>query len=168
MAESFCLIRLPFPRQIIPLRFAKAQTSPETTRLSKVLHRDSPQFSSCGTELLITAISGWNLLRHGSHKSGHHRSSIFTFLRNQSLWYLRTHAMRAFDEMIQLFSGIDLKLTRFLGLLFSSRHESTSRDRSTAPNRASRNAMAHCEIGIKGVPRSANCFMIMVDARKAA
>jgi hypothetical protein len=73
--------------------------------------------------------------------------------------------MKAFDEMIQMFSGIDLKLTNTEGACFrldprlpaglNPQHQFSLPERTGA-----------CDV--KRGATTANCFMIILDARKSA
>ena len=164
MAESFCLMRLPFPRQIIPLRYAKVQITGD----------DAPKQNTSSTfptvQLMRYRVVDYSNLRLEPFKAWVTQKrppSIINFhiFAEPKVLVEPQHAMRAFDGMIQLFSGIDLKLTDTSGSCFpldmnlpaglNPQHQISLAERNGA-----------CK-GPRGA-RTANCFMIMLDARKSA
>jgi len=164
MAESFCLIRLPFPRQIIPLRYAKVKMSGD----------QAPKQNTSSTfptvQLMRYRVVDYSNLRLEPFKgwvTQKRPPAIINFhiFAEPNLLVEPEHAMRAFDGMIRLFSGIDLKMTDTSGSCFPL---DTSLPAGLNPEHqislAERNG--ECK-GPRGA-RTANCFMIMVDARKAA
>ena len=164
MAESFCVIRLPFPREIIPLRYAKAQISGD----------DAPKKSTTSTfptvQLMRYRVVDYSDLRlqpFNAWVKQKRPPSIINIhiFAEPAVLVEPEHAMRAFDGMIRLFSGIDLKLTDTSGACFpldpnlpaglNPQHQISLAERNGA-----------CK-GPRG-SRTANCFMIMLDARKSA
>lgn len=164
MAESFCLIRLPFPRQIIPLRYTKVKLSGD--------HAPKQNTSSTfpTVQIMRYRVVDYNNLRLEPFKAWVTQKrppSIINFhiFAEPNLLVEPEHAMRAFDGMIQLFSGVDLKLMDTAGSCFpldmslpaglNPQHQISLAERNGA-----------CK-GPRGA-RTANCFMIMLDARKLA
>ena len=163
MAESFCLFRLPFPREIIPLRYVKVKLSGD----------HAPKESTSSTfptvQLMRYRVVDYSNLRLEPFKAWVTQKrppSIISFhlFAEPSSLVEPEHAMRAFNGMIQLFSGIDLKLTDTSGSCFpldtnlpaglNPQHQISLPERNGA-----------CK-GPRGA-RTANCFMIMLDARKS-
>lgn len=166
MAQSFCLIRLPFPKQIIPLRFAhasfsgdhapKQSTSPRLPTVQFLRYRVVDY-----SNLRLEPFKAWVTQKRPPSIINFH-----IFAEPKSL-VDPAHAMRAFDEMLQLFSGIDLKLKSFSGSCFpldtnlpagiNPEHQKSLPERN-----------GHCEKVPDRGASVANCFMIMVDARHPA
>ncbi|HEU4769923.1 MAG TPA: hypothetical protein VFS77_21335 [Pyrinomonadaceae bacterium] len=161
MAESFCLIRLPFPRQIIPLRYAKAQFSggdapktnnPSTFPTVQVMRYQVVDYGN----LRLEPFKAWV-----TQKRPPSIINLHIFAEPDVLVHPE-HAMRAFDGMIQLFSGIDLKLNDTSSACFpldfnlpagiNPQHQVSLAERNGACKKSSGS-------------RTANCFMIMLDAR---
>jgi hypothetical protein len=164
MADSYCLIRLPFPRQIIPLRYAKAKFSGD----------DAPKQSTSPTfptvQLMRYRVVDYSNLRLEPFKAWVKQKrppSIINFhiFAEPDILVHPEHAMRAFEGMMQLFSGIDLKLTDSSDACFPlDMNLPAGINPQQQISLAERNG--DCEKPTGG--RTANCFMIMVDARKPA
>ena len=161
MAESFCLIRLPFPRQIIPLRYAEAQFSGD----------HAPKANSASTFPTVQVMR-YQVVDYGNLRLEPFKGWV-TQKRPPSIinWHIFAepevlvhpeHAMRAFDGLIQLFSGIDLKLADTSSACFPL---DTNLPAGINPQHqvslAERNGACKTSSG----SRTANCFMIMLDAR---
>ena len=110
MADSYCLMRLPFPKQIIPLRFAKATF----TGLQAPQQSISPTFPT--VQIMRYRVVDYSNLRLEPFKAWVRQKrppSIIHYhiFAEPTMMVTPEHAMRAFDGMLRLFSGIDLKLT---------------------------------------------------------
>jgi len=166
MADSYCLIRLPFPRQIIPLRYASAKFSGD----------DAPKQSTSPTfptvQLMRYRVVDYSNLRLEPFKAWVRQkrppSIIHYHIFAEPNHMVRPeHAMRAFEGMLQLFSGIDLKL---MDTSFSCLPLDTNLPAGINPEQQISLGERHggCDPRPGLGARPANCFMIMVDARKAA
>ena len=164
MADSYCLIRLPFPKQIIPLRFAKATvTGGQAAKIN-----GSPTFPTVQimryrvvdySNLRLEPFKGWVTQKHPPSIIHFHIFAEPNFL------VIPEHAMRAFDGMMQLFSGVDLKLTDTSTACFPiDTNVPAGIDPKQQVSLAERNGACEKQTGA----RTGNCFMIMLDARKEA
>lgn len=112
MAESFCLIRLPFPTQMIPVRFAPATFSGKSAPPTR-----GPESSTFPTvQIMRYRVVDYSNLRLEPFKgwvTQKRPPSIINFhIFAEPNWLvLPEHAMEAFEGMIRLFPGLDLKLT---------------------------------------------------------
>jgi len=161
MADSFCLIRLPFPRQIIPLRYADARFSGD----------DAPKQSASSrfptVQIMRYRVFDYSNLRLEPFKAWVRQKrppSIINFhiFAEPSILVHPEHAMGAFDEMIQLFSGIDLKLAATSDSCFPL---DTNLPAGINPEHQISLAERNGECQRKPGASTANCFMIMLDAR---
>ena len=164
MADSFCLIRLPFPRQIIPLRHIRAELSGDDAPKQNT----SSRFPS--VQLLRYRVVDYSNLRLEPFKAWVRQKrppSIIHYhiFAEPNSQVHPSHAMRAFDELIQLFSGIDLKLMDAGDSCFDL---DTNLPAGIDPKQQISLAERNGDCGRQTGARTANCFMIMVDARKAA
>lgn len=164
MAESYCLIRLPFPRQIIPLRYVKAkfsgdhapkQTTSSTFPTVQVMRYRVIEYSN----LRLEPFKAWVTQKRPPSIINFHIFAEPNFLVHPE------HAMRAFDGMIQLFSGIDLRLTDTSASCFPL---DTNLPAGINPQQQISLAERNGECERPTGARTANCFMIMLDARKPA
>ena len=162
MADSFCLIRLPFPREIIPLRYAEARFSGD----------DAPKQSALSTfptvQIMRYRVVDYSNLRLEPFKAWVRQKrppSIINFhiFAEPNVLVHPEHAIGAFDEMIQLFSGIDLKLTASSGSCFLL---DTNLPAGLNPEHQISLAERNGECKRKPGATTANCFMIMLDARR--
>ena len=164
MADSFCLFRLPFPTQILPLRYAPAQFSGD----------DAPEQNTSSTfptvQIMRYRVVDYRNLRLEPFKAWVTQKrppAIINFhiFAEPAFMVQPQHATEAFDEMVQLFRGIDLKLA-------STTTSCLALDRNLPPglnpdhqiSLAERNGECKNQSG----SRPANCFMIILDARKSA
>lgn len=164
MAETFCLIRLPFPKQIIPLRYATAKFSGQ----------HAPKQSTSSTfptvQIMRYRVVDYSNLRLEPFKAWVTQKrppSIINFhiFAEPKVLVEPHHAMKAFDGMIQLFSGIDLKLQNTTGSCFPL---DTSLPAGINPQHQISLAERNGECRKPRGARTANCFMIMLDARESA
>ena len=164
MADSYCLIRLPFPRQMIPLRYASAKFSGD----------DAPKQSTSPTfptvQIMRYRVLDYSNLRLEPFKAWVRQKrppSIIHFhvFAEPTMMVTPEHAMRAFDRMLQFFPGIDLKLTdTSFSCLPIDKNLPAGINPEQQLSLGERRGV--CLPG--GGGRPANCFMIMVDARKPA
>lgn len=164
MAESFCLIRLPFPRQIIPLRFAPAKFSGD--------HAPKQNTSSTFPTLQVMRYrvvdySNFRLEPFKAWVTQKRPPSVINFhiFAEPKSLVSPAHAMRAFHEMIKLFSGIDLKLTSTSASCFLP---DPNLPAGLNPEHQMSLPERNGECKVERGATTANCFMIMVDARKSA
>ena len=161
MAESFCLIRLPFPKQIIPLRFTGAQFSgghaPKANTSStfptvQVMRYEVVDYS----KLRVEPFKAWVTQKRPPPIINFH---IFA----EPEWLVHPeHAMRAFDSLIRLFSGIDLKLKNSTAACLPlDLNVPAGINPQHQISLAERNGACKEPVG----SRTANCFMIVLDAR---
>jgi hypothetical protein len=161
MTKSFYLIRLPFPKQILPLRYAPAQFSGDNAP------KKGPSSTFPTVQLMRYRVVDYSNLRLEPFKAWvtqRRPPSIINFhlFAEPNVLVEREHAMRAFDGMMELFSGVDLKLTETSGSCFpldtklpaglNPEHQISLAERNGACNQ-------------KRGATTANCFMIMLDAR---
>ena len=164
MADSYCLMRLPFPRQILPLRYAKAKFSGNDAPK----HSLSPTFPT--VQLMRYRVVDYSNLRLEPFKAWVKQkrppSMIhFHIFAEPSFMVHPDHAMRAFDGMMEMFSGIDLKLTDTSSSCFPlDMNVPAGISPQQQISLAERNGACDKKLG----GRTANCFMIMVDARMSA
>jgi hypothetical protein len=161
MADSYCLIRLPFPRQIIPLRYAKATfTGDDAAKVS-----GSTTFPT--VQLMRYRVVDYSNLRLEPFKAWVKQKrppSIIHFhiFAEPDFMVHPEHAMRAFDGMIQMFSGVDLKLKDTSERCFPlDTNLSAGIDPKQQISLAERNGA--CDKPTGG--RTGNCFMIIIDDR---
>ena len=164
IAESFCLIRLPFPKQIIPLRFTGAQFSGGHAPKANT----SSRFPT--VQVLRYAVVDYGNLRLEPFKpwvTQKRPPSIIhfhIFAEPDSLVH-PDHAMRAFDGLIKLFAGMDLKLTNSGGACFPL---DLNLPAGINPQQQISLAERKGACGKQTGSRTANCFIIMLDARTSA
>jgi hypothetical protein len=161
MAESFCLIRLPFPKQIIPLRFAGAQFS----------GRNAPKLSTPSTfptalimKYRVVDYSNLRLEPFKAWVTQKKPPSIINFhiFAEPKALTPPEHALKAFDGMINLFSGVDLKLADTSSRCFPlDTNLPAGIDPKQQVSLAERNGACDKPSSI----RTGNCFMIMLDTR---
>lgn len=164
LADSFCLIRLPFPTQIMLLRYAEAKFSGGDAP------KQSPSSKFPTVQIMRYRVVDYKNLKLEPFKAWVTQKrppSIINFhiFAEPGSMVQPEHAMEAFAGMIQLFSGIDLKLTSTsiscvdldtnLPAGINPQHQISLAERNGA-----------CK-GPRGA-RPANCFMIMLDARKSS
>ena len=161
IAESFCLIRLPFPTQMIPMRYARASFS----------GRDAVKTSSISTfptvQVMRYNVVDYSNLRLEPFKGWVTQKkppSIINFhiFAEPPAMVIPDHAMRAFEGMIRLFPSIDLKLSDTSEACFPlDTNLPAGLDPQQQISIAERNGACKKQPSI----RTGNCFMIMVDAR---
>ena len=166
MADSYCLIRLPFPRQIIPLRYASAKFSGNDAPKQST----SPTFPTVQimqyrvvdySNLRLEPFKAWVRQKRPPSIIHYHIFAEPPFMANQE------HAMQAFEGMLRLFSGIDLKLaeTSFACLpLDMNLPAGINPEQQISLGERRRPIICGPQMGA----RPANCFMMMVDARQPA
>ena len=164
MADSFCLIRLPFPRQIIPLRYAKAKLSGEHAP------KQSTSLTFPTVQIMRYRVLDYSNLRLEPFKAWVRQKRppsiihFHIFAEPKSLVEPH-HAMMAFEEMMRLLPGVDLKLADTSGSCFDlDMNLPAGMDPNQQISLPERNGA--CK-GPRGA-RTANCFMIMLDARTSA
>lgn len=163
MANSFCLIRLPFPRQIIPLRYVDAKFSGDNAPKES----NSPTFPT--VQIMRYGVVDYSNLRLEPFKAWVTQKrppSIIHFhiFAEPKRMVTPEHAMKAFDEMIRLFSGIDLKLTKTSDSCFLvDKNVPPGIDPQQQISLAERNGA--CAGILPRGARPANCFMIIIDDR---
>lgn len=161
MADSFCLIRLPFPREIIPLRYVKAKFAGD----------DAPKESTSPTfptvQLMRYRVVDYSNLRLEPFKAWVRQKrppSIIHYhiFAEPNFMVDPQHAMKAFDGMIQLFSGIDLKLTETADSCFL-----LDENLPAGINPELQISLPERNGACKGPrgSRPANCFMVILDDR---
>jgi hypothetical protein len=163
MAESFYLIRLPFPRQIISLRYIKGEFSgadapPPSRRIptAQILRYRVADYAN----LRLDPFKPWVTQKRPPSIINFH---IFSEPPNLTV---PDHAVGAFDEMIQMFPDIDLKLVNGAGSCFGlDLNLPPGLDPKHQVSLAERNG--GCE-GKQEGSRTGNCFMVMLDARSPA
>jgi len=162
MADSFCLIRLPFPRQIIPLRYVKAKFSGDDAPDENT----SPTFPT--VQILRYRVVDYSNLRLEPFKAWVRQKrppSIIHYhiFAEPNFMVDSQHAMKAFDGLIQLFSGIDLKLKDTTDSCFLlDKNLPAGINPELQISLPERNGA--CK-GPRGA-RPANCFMVMLDDRE--
>lgn len=164
MAESFCLIRLPFPKQIIPLRFTRAQFSgtkaPKQSTISTfptvlIMRYRVVDYSN----LRLEPFKAWVTQKRPPSTINLHIFAEPNFLPHAE------HSMSAFEGMIKMFPGIDLKLTDTSSRCFPiDTNVPAGIDPKLQMGLAERNGACDKPISI----RTGDCFMIMLDARTSA
>lgn len=164
MADSYCLMRLPFPRQIIPLRYAKAKFKGD----------DADKVNTATTfptvQIMRYRVVDYSNLRLEPFKAWVKQKrppSIINFhiFAEPDFMVHPEHAMRAFDGMMEMFSGVDLKLTDTSDRCFPlDTNLMGGIDPKQQISLAERNGA--CDKPTGG--RTGNCFMIMLDARTSA
>jgi len=164
IAESFCLLRLPFPKQLIPLRFTAAQFSgvhaPKANTSStfptvQVMRYTVVDYSN----LRLEPFKAWVTQKRPPPIINFH-----IFAEPDSLVH-PDHAMRAFDSLIQLFSGVDLKLKNTSSACFPlDLNLPAGINPQLQVSLAERNGACGKQSG----SRTANCFMVLLDARTPA
>ena len=161
MADSYCLMRLPFPKQIIPLRYAKATF----TGLQAPQQSVSPTFPT--VQIMRYRVVDYSNLRLEPFKAWVKQKrppSIINFhiFAEPDFMVHEDHAMRAFDGMMELVSGIDLKLTETSDRCFPlDTNLPAGIDPQQQVSLAERAGACDKPTGI----RTGNCFMIIVDDR---
>lgn len=163
MADSYCLIRLPFPKQIIPLRYARAKFSGNHAPKQST----SPTFPT--VQIMRYRVVDYSNLRLEPFKAWVRQKrppSIIHYhiFAEPNLMVNPEHAMRAFDGMLQLFSGIDLKLTE---TSFSCLPIDLNLPAGINPEQQISLGERHDVCDPSRGARTANCFMIMLDARES-
>ena len=163
MADSYFLMRLPFPRQIIPLRYAKATFKGD----------DAAKVSGSTTfptvQIMRYRVLDYNNLRLEPFKAWVKQKrppSIIHFhiFAEPDFMVHPDHAMRAFDGMMDMFTGVDLKLTDTSDRCFPLDTNLTGGiDPKQQISLAERNGA--CDKPTGG--RTGNCFMVMLDARRS-
>jgi hypothetical protein len=166
MADSYCLIRLPFPRQIIPLRYAKAEFSGDDAPKQS----NSPTFPT--VQLMRYRVVDYSNLRLEPFKAWVRQKQPPSIIHYHIFAEPKglvppAHAMKAFDGMIRLFSGIDLKLTDTSTSCFPlDMNLPAGINPQQQISLGERNGACDNKVGAGA--RTANCFMLMLDARKPA
>lgn len=162
MADSFCLIRLPFPNKIIPLRYAPARFSgmaaPKQSTSSKfptvqVMRYRVVDYSN----LRLEPFKGWVTQKRPPSIINFHIFAEPNWLAHPK------HAMDAFDGMIRLFSGVDLKLAESSDacLIPLDTNVPAGIDPQYQVSLGERSGACKKPPGT----RTSDCFMIIVDAR---
>ncbi len=161
IAQSFCLIRLPFPAQMIPMRYARASFS----------GRDAVKTASISSfptvQVMRYHVVDYANLRLEPFKPWMTQKkppSIINFhvFAEPSAMVIPDHAMHAFEGMIRLFPAIDLKLADTSEACFPlDTNLPAGLDPQQQISIAERNGACKKPTSI----RTGNCFMIMVDAR---
>ena len=161
MADSHFLIRLPFPTQIIPLRFAKAIFTGNQAPKANI----SPTFPTVQimryrvvdySNLRLEPFKAWVTQKRPPSIINFHIFAEPNFLTHPE------HAMRAFEGMMQLFSGVDLKLTETSDRCFPiDTNVPAGIDPKQQVGLAERDGACKKPTGL----RTGDCFMIMLDAR---
>ena len=161
MADSYCLMRLPFPRQIIPLRYAKATF----TGLQAPKQSVSPTFPT--VQVMRYRVVDYKNLRLEPFNAWVRQKrppSIINFhiFAEPDFMVHREHAMRAFEGMMQLISGVDLTLTETSDRCFPlDTNLPPGIDPKQQVSLAERAGACDKPTGI----RTGNCFMIIIDDR---
>lgn len=159
MAASYFLMRLPFPKQMIPLRFARAQFSGD----------HAPRLNTSSTfptvQLMRYRVVDYSNLRLEPFKAWVTQKrppSIINFHIFAEPDYMvhPEHAMDAFEGMIKLFPGIDLKLANTSDRCFPlDTNLPAGLDPKQQVSLAERNGACKKPTG----GRTGNCFMIVID-----
>ena len=159
MADSHCLIRLPFPTQMIPLRYAKATFRGDLAPKASV----SPTFPT--VLILRYRVVDYRNLRLEPFKawvSQKRPPSMIHFhiFAEPNFMVHPEHAMEAFEGMMELFPGIDLKLTETSDRCFPlDTNLPAGIDPKQQVSLAERAGACDKPTGT----RTGNCFMIIVD-----
>jgi hypothetical protein len=159
MGASYCLIRLPFPNQMIPLRYARATFSGGS----------APQQSAEATfptvQVMRYRVVDYSTLRLDPFKpwvSQKKPPSMIHFhiFAEPNFMVIPAHAVDAFDGMMQLFSGIDLKLKETSDRCFPlDTNLPAGIDSKQQVSLAERAGACDKPTG----SRTGNCFMIIID-----
>ena len=161
MADSYCLIRLPFPQQLIPLRYARAaftgnvaakQSLPQTFPTVLVMRYQVVDYRN----LRMEPFGAWVTQKKPPAVINFHLFAEPNFM------VIPDHAMRAFDGMMHMLPGVDLKLTDTSSRCFPlDTNLPRGIDESQQVGLAERNGACDKQSGT----RTGNCFMIIVDDR---
>lgn len=162
MADSYCLMRLPFPKQIIPLRYAKATFKGD----------DAAKLTTTATTFPTVQIMRYRVVDYANLRLDPFKPWVkqkrppsiihFHIFAEPDFMVHPEHAMRAFDGMMDMFTGIDLKLTDTSDRCFPlDTNLPGGIDPKQQISLAERNGA--CDKPTGG--RTGNCFMIMLDAR---
>jgi hypothetical protein len=160
MADSYCLIRLPFPRQIIPLRYAKARFTGDDAKLATATTYPTVQLMRYRVvdyrNLRLEPFNAWVKQKRPPAIINFHIFAEPDYMVHPD------HAMRAFEGMMEMFSGVDLKLTDTSDRCFPlDTNLSAGIDPKQQISLGERNGA--CDKPTGG--RTGNCFMVMVDDR---
>lgn len=159
MADSFCLIRLPFPKQMIPLRYAKAaftgdhapkQSISETFPTVQVMRYRVVDYSN----LRLEPFKPW--VKQKRPPSIIH----FHIFAEPNFNVHPEHAMSAFEGMMKMFPGVDIKLMDTSDRCFPlDNNLPRGIDPKQQISLAERTGACDKQPG----HRTGNCFMIIVD-----
>jgi len=159
MADSYLLIRLPFPKQIIPLRYAKAAFS------GKQAPRQTATSMFPTVQIMRYRVVDYSNLRLDPFKAWVTQkrppSTIhFHIFAEPSFMVHPEHAMRAFEGMMQLLPGIDLQLAETSDRCFPlDTNLPAGIDGKQQVSLAERAGACDKPTG----SRTGNCFMIIID-----
>jgi hypothetical protein len=159
MADSYHLIRLPFPKQIIPLRYARAAFS----------GKQAPKGRATSTfptvQIMRYRVVDYSNLRLEPFKpwvSQKRPPSVIHFhiFAEPDFMVHPDHAMRAFEGMMQLLPGIDLQLAETSERCFPlDTNLPAGIDAKQQVSLAERTGACDKPTG----SRTGNCFMIIID-----
>ncbi len=159
MGDSYNLIRLPFPQQMIPLRYAKAAFS------GKQAPRQSATSMFPTVQVMRYRVVDYSNLRLEPFKPWVRQKrppSVINFhiFAEPSFMVHPEHAMRAFEGMLQLLPGIDLQLEQTSDRCFPlDTNLPAGIDPKQQVSLAERDGACEKPPGI----RTGNCFMIIID-----
>ena len=159
MAGSHCLIRLPFPKQMIPLRYAEAQFSgnhaPKLTRASTFPTVQLMRYRVVDySKLRLEPFKAWVTQKRPPSIINYHIFAEPSFMVHPE------HAREAFEGVIKLFPGIDLKLAQTSDRCFPlDTNLPAGLDPKQQVSLAERNGACKKPTG----GRTGNCFMIVID-----
>jgi hypothetical protein len=159
MSDSYFLMRLPFPKQIIPLRYAKAAFS----------GRQAPKASLSSTfptvQIMRYRVADYANLRLEPFKpwvSQKKPPSVIHFhiFAEPNFMVHPDHAMRAFEGMMQMLPGVDLQLAETSDRCFPlDANLPAGIDPKQQVSLAERTGACDHPTGT----RTGNCFMIIID-----
>lgn len=159
MSDSYYLMRLPFPKQIIPLRYAKAsfsgrqaprQTATSTFPTVQVMRYKVVDYSN----LRLEPFKPWVSQKKPPSVIHFHIFAEPNFMDHPE------HAMRAFEGMMQLLPGIDLQLAETSDRCFPlDTNLPPGLDPKQQVSLAERTGACDHPTGT----RTGNCFMIIID-----
>ena len=159
MADSYLLIRLPFPKQIIPLRYAKAAFS------GKQAPRQTATSMFPTVQIMRYRVVDYSNLRLDPFKAWVTQkrppSTIhFHIFAEPNFMVHPEHAMRAFEGMMQLLPGVDLQLAETSDRCFPlDTNLPAGIDGKQQVSLAERTGACDKPTG----SRTGNCFMIIID-----
>ena len=159
MAESYFLMRLPFPKQMIPLRYAEATFSGKAAPKQTI----SPTFPT--VQLMRYRVVDYSNLRLEPFKPWVKQKRPppiihFHIFAEPTFLVHPEHAMEAFEGMLRMFPGIDLKLNQTSARCLPL---DTNLPAGIDPKQQVSLSERNGECDRKPGHRTGNCFIIIVD-----